>query len=119
MLMGRLEIFTLLVLFTPAAYVTKEFDEFLKCGRLQYGVFAPNSKHRVQVTPAKRGKVKKPRSLDENQTPAERRAAMTWPLPHIHVPAALVRPCTSLLVFDHRDVGGRAMPGAIAEKTRR
>jgi hypothetical protein len=43
-----------------------------------HGVFAPNSKHRVQVTPAKRGKVKKPRSLDENQTPAERRAAMTW-----------------------------------------
>jgi len=49
------------------------------------GVFAPNSKYRVQVTPAKRGKVKKPRSLDENQTPAERRAAMTWPLPHIRV----------------------------------
>ncbi len=42
------------------------------------GVFAPNSKHRAQVTPARRGKVKTPRSLDENQTPAERRAAMTW-----------------------------------------
>ena len=39
---------------------------------------APNSKHRAQVTPAKRGKVKKPRSLDEDQTPAECRAAMTW-----------------------------------------
>jgi len=43
-----------------------------------HGVFAPNSKHRAQVTPARRGKVKKIRSLDENQTPAERRAAMTW-----------------------------------------
>jgi len=43
-----------------------------------HGVFAPNSKHRAEVTPAKRGKVKKPRSLDENQTPAECRAAMTW-----------------------------------------
>ena len=43
-----------------------------------HGVFAPNSKHRAQVTPARRGKVKNPRSLDENQTPAERRAAMTW-----------------------------------------
>jgi len=43
-----------------------------------HGIFAPNSKHRAQVTPARRGKVKKPRSLDEDQTPAERRAAMTW-----------------------------------------
>ena len=50
-----------------------------------HGVFAPNSKHRVQVTPARRGKVKKIRSLDEDQTPAERRAAMTWPLSHIRV----------------------------------
>jgi len=43
-----------------------------------HGVFAPNSKHRAQVTPAKRGKVNKPRTPDEDQTPAERRAAMTW-----------------------------------------
>jgi len=44
-----------------------------------HGIFAPNSKHRAQVTPAKRGKVKKRRSLDEDrQTPAECRAAMTW-----------------------------------------
>lgn len=42
-----------------------------------HGVFAPNSKHRAQVTPARRGKVKKPRSLDGDQTPAERQAAMT------------------------------------------
>jgi len=43
-----------------------------------HGVFAPNSKHRIQVTPARRGKVKKNRSLDEATTPAERRVAMTW-----------------------------------------
>ena len=44
-----------------------------------HGVFAPNSHYRAMVTPAKRGKVKKPQSLDEDhQTPAECRAAMTW-----------------------------------------
>ena len=43
-----------------------------------HGVFAPNSKHRALVTPAKRGKGKIPRSLDDDTTPAERRAAMTW-----------------------------------------
>lgn len=43
-----------------------------------HGVFAPNSKHRALVTPAKRGKGKKSSMTDEPQTPAERRAAMTW-----------------------------------------
>jgi len=43
-----------------------------------HGVFAPNSKHRKQITSAKQGKGKKARSLDEDHTPAERRAAMTW-----------------------------------------
>ncbi len=45
-----------------------------------HGVFAPNSKHRVQVTPAKRGKASHPKAPDEaqDQTPAKRRAAMTW-----------------------------------------
>ena len=39
-----------------------------------------NSKHRVLVTPAKRGKGSKLKAPDEarDQTPAERRAAMTW-----------------------------------------
>ena len=47
-----------------------------------HGVFAPNSKHRVQVTPAKRGK--KPdtsEGLDTDwcgKSPAERHRAMTW-----------------------------------------
>jgi len=45
-----------------------------------HGVFAPNSKYRARVTPAKRGKGNKPKALDEGQekTPVERRAAMTW-----------------------------------------
>jgi len=43
-----------------------------------HGVFAPNSKHRALVTPAKRGKVKKAKALDDRQTPAEQRSSMTW-----------------------------------------
>ena len=45
-----------------------------------HGVFAPNSKYRIQVTPSKRGKGGK-RNADEDeqcQSPAERRASMTW-----------------------------------------
>ena len=44
------------------------------------GVFAPNSTHRVQVTPAKRGKGNKVKAPNEtqDQTPAERHASMTW-----------------------------------------
>jgi len=45
-----------------------------------HGVFAPNSKHRMQVTPAGRGKGRK-KNTDKDQeekTPGERRAAMTW-----------------------------------------
>ena len=43
------------------------------------GVFAPNSKYRAAVTPAKRGKGNKPKVTDEGQeqTSAERRASMT------------------------------------------
>ena len=45
-----------------------------------HGVFAPNSEHRAQVTPGKRGKGNKSRTADvaQNTTPAERRAAMAW-----------------------------------------
>lgn len=45
-----------------------------------HGVFAPNSKHRALVTPAKRGKGSKLKAPDEaqDQAPAERRTAMTW-----------------------------------------
>ena len=52
-----------------------------------HGVFAPNSKYRAWVTPAKRGKGRKIKPLGEkqDQTPAERRASMTWPFSHIRV----------------------------------
>jgi len=45
-----------------------------------HGVFAPNSKYRVQVTSARQGKGSKPKAPDEaqDQTPAERRAAMSF-----------------------------------------
>ncbi len=43
-----------------------------------HGVFAPNSKYRVTVTPAKRGKGKQKGGLKEDKTPDERRTAMTW-----------------------------------------
>ncbi len=43
-----------------------------------HGVFAPNSKHRALVTPAKRGKGNSARASDEPPTPAERRASTTW-----------------------------------------
>lgn len=45
-----------------------------------HGVFAPNSKHRALVTPAKRGKGNKAKAADEtqDQTSAERQASMSW-----------------------------------------
>jgi hypothetical protein len=43
-----------------------------------HGVFAPNSKRRTLITPAKRGKSNKTKSSTEPPTPAERRASMTW-----------------------------------------
>jgi hypothetical protein len=52
-----------------------------------HGVFAPHSRYRALVTPAKRGKGKKVKTTEEkqDQTSAERRASMTWPLSHILV----------------------------------
>ena len=47
-----------------------------------HGVFAPNSKHRVQVTPAERGKkadkLTSPDTDWQDKSPAERHRAMTW-----------------------------------------
>jgi len=45
-----------------------------------HGVFAPNSKYRALVTPAKRGKGNKSEAHNETEerTPIERHAAMTW-----------------------------------------
>ena len=42
-----------------------------------HGIFAPNSKCRALVTPAKRGRGKTVKALN-GQTPAEKRASMTW-----------------------------------------
>ena len=45
-----------------------------------HGVFAPHSKYRAWVTPARRGKGRKIQTPEEtpDQTPAERRVSMTW-----------------------------------------
>ena len=45
-----------------------------------HGVFAPNSKHRAAVTPARRGRGNKPKATEagQEQTPAERRVSMSW-----------------------------------------
>jgi hypothetical protein len=45
-----------------------------------HGVFAPNSRDRARVTPAKRGRGAQPKASEagEEKTPAQRRAAMTW-----------------------------------------
>jgi len=43
-----------------------------------HGVFAPNSRYRVLVTPAKRGRGNQARVADEPPTPAERHISMTW-----------------------------------------
>ena len=44
-----------------------------------HGVFAPISKHRAQITPAKRGKGRKRAGANaEERTFAEKHAAMTW-----------------------------------------
>jgi hypothetical protein len=42
-----------------------------------HGVFAPNSKYRVDVTPAKRSKGSKPHESDD-KTPQQRHKAMSW-----------------------------------------
>jgi hypothetical protein len=49
-----------------------------------HGVFAPNSKHRIHITPAKRGRGRKAleQQLWDEKTPAERHVSMTWMEPH-------------------------------------
>jgi hypothetical protein len=45
-----------------------------------HGVFAPNSKHRIHVTPAKRGRGRK-KSVQQpwdEKTPVQRHVSMTW-----------------------------------------
>jgi hypothetical protein len=43
-----------------------------------HGVFAPNSKHRTLVTPARRGKKRQIGDLKDDKTDGERRATRTW-----------------------------------------
>jgi hypothetical protein len=45
-----------------------------------HGVLAPNSQYRALITPAQRGKGRKPQTSDSpaDRTPIERHAAMTW-----------------------------------------
>jgi hypothetical protein len=60
----------------PAALVPKPRFNLTRF----HGVFAPNSKYPILVTPSKRGKGSK-RNADEegqSQSPAERRASMSW-----------------------------------------
>ena len=42
-----------------------------------HGVFAPNNKHRIDVTPAKRGRGQT-RQENEDKTPEQRHRAMIW-----------------------------------------
>jgi hypothetical protein len=57
------------VIFEPLDFIAKLAD--------YNGVFAPNSKYRVDVTPAKRGKGNPTQSRDD-KTPEQHRQAMTW-----------------------------------------
>ena len=96
-----------------------------------HGVFAPNSKYRALVTPAKRGKSKKAITKEQrqNQTPAERRASMTWAQRlkrvfdidvatcsecggDVHIIASIEDPLVIRKILDQLD--GKAPPAATA-----
>jgi hypothetical protein len=59
-------------------------DESIQSPRLNltrfHGVFAPNSRYRARITPARRGRGAKPtkQTQTEDRTPAEQRSAMRW-----------------------------------------
>jgi len=71
------------IIFEPLDFITK-LAAMVPKPRVNltrfHGVFTPNSKHRVQVTPAKRGKDNKGKRPNEPQdrSQLERRASMTW-----------------------------------------
>ncbi|MDV3228353.1 transposase, partial [Salmonella enterica] len=72
-----------------------------------HGVFAPNSRHRALVTPAKRGRGNKVRVADEPATPAQRRA--------MKVIACIEDPIVIKQILDHlkhkaETSGTRALP---------
>ncbi len=71
------------IIFVPSDFISK-FEALVPKSRVNptrfHGVFALNSKHRAQVTPAKKGKGKENQDADEpeEKTPEQRRKAMTW-----------------------------------------
>jgi hypothetical protein len=69
------------VIFEPLDFISKLASLVLK-PRVNltrfHGVFAPNSKHRTLVTPARRGKKRQIGDLKDDKTDRERRATMTW-----------------------------------------
>jgi hypothetical protein len=75
-----------------------------------HGVFAPNSKHRALVTPARRGRGSKPKATEagQEQPPAERRASMSW--------AQRLKRVFNIDIEICRECGGavRIMPKALA-----
>jgi len=66
-----------------------------------HGVFAPNSKYRSLVTPARRGKGNKTKATNEmqDQTPAEKREFMTWAM---RLKKALIYPMAPSLDAAHQ-----------------
>ena len=68
------------VIFEPLDYIAK-LAALVPKPRVNltrfHGVFAPNSKHRVDVTPAKRGKGRAGKE-NEDKTPEQRHQSMTW-----------------------------------------
>jgi len=70
------------VIFEPVDFIAKLAALVPKPGvnlTRFHGVFAPNSKHRARVTPAKRGKgSQKVIEGQDEKTPAHRHVAMTW-----------------------------------------
>lgn len=71
------------VIFEPADFIAK-LAALVPKPRVNltryHGIFAPNSRHRARVTPAKRGKGDSPATLDElpERAARKRRAPMTW-----------------------------------------
>jgi hypothetical protein len=68
------------VIFEPLDFIARLVAIVPKTGvnlTRSHGVFAPGSRYRVLVTPAKRGRGTKTRVADEPPSPAERRASVT------------------------------------------
>ena len=87
-----------------------------------HGLFAPNSRHRARVTPAKRGKGNSPPTPNDltEQPPRKRRASMRWAqrlkrvfdIETCRACGGAVRICCACPNFDadHRGFGGHDLP---------